>query len=293
MTFVDSMHVGYFTAAVLFVLSIKGLARTATVSRGLWLGAAGVAIAALATLVHPAIYNDANEHLPLGYGLIFLAAALGAGLGAALAFRTESAALDDAGGVLAGLGGGAAALATGGAVHALAAVESAPSGWDLSSLASAIAALTGAVSLGGCVTAFMRLQGIALVNPLAVPARSVICLGLAALAICFGGWLTASPSAAWAFWGLAVAAGIWGAVAMATIDMSDLPLGIKVCGAFAGPAATAAGLSFLMHPLAIGGALVSAAAFVHVKSVGREKERSPLGLLLGAIPSSNSKEGTS
>lgn len=292
MTFVDSMHVGYFAAAVLFVLSIKGLARTATVSRGLWLGAAGVAIAALATLAHPAIRND-NEHLSLGYGLIFLAAALGAGLGAALAFRTESAALDDAGGVLAGLGGGAAALATGGAVHAMAAAEYAPSGWDLSSLALAIAALTGAASLGGCVTAFVRLQGIALVNPLMIPARRAVCSGPAALAIGCGVWLTASPAAALAFWGLAVAAGAWGALAMATIDMSDLPLGIKVCGALAGPAATAAGLSFLLHPLAIGGALVSAAAFVHVKSVGREKGRSPLGLLMGAVPSSDSTEGTS
>jgi NAD(P) transhydrogenase subunit beta len=111
----------YVIAAVLFILDLKWMAHPRTAVRGNAAGVLGMGLAIVATL-----FSE-----PLDWGLLVIAAAAGALVGAVAAIRVKMTAMPEMVGLFNGFGGGASVLVAG------------------SALVAAMAALAGAVQASG------------------------------------------------------------------------------------------------------------------------------------------------
>ena len=144
------INLAYLLAVALFVLGLKGLSHPRTAVRGNRLGATGMLIAIVATLLDRQI---------LSYEWILLGIVVGALVGAVMALRVPMTAMPQMVAVLNGFGGAASALVAGASV-----VESAlpdvQLGVPLAQLTAAAGAsgIIGAVTFWGSLVAFAKLQ---------------------------------------------------------------------------------------------------------------------------------------
>ena len=101
------INAAYLLAAVLFILGLKGLTSPRTAVRGNRLGALGMLLAAVATLVDRQI---------ISYETIALGIAIGAVIGAIWAVRVQMTAMPQLVAAFNGFGGGASALVASAAI---------------------------------------------------------------------------------------------------------------------------------------------------------------------------------
>ncbi|MEO0513659.1 MAG: NAD(P)(+) transhydrogenase (Re/Si-specific) subunit beta, partial [Planctomycetota bacterium] len=156
----------YLAAAVLFILGLKGMTHPRTAVRGNALGALGMLVAVLATVVRLEL---------LSVGLVATAMVVGAFVGLVLAVRVQLTEMPELVALFNGLGGAASLLVAGAevtrqsALGAAAAGEAAalsaspPLGGAAFYTAAGVAGLIGAVTLTGSLIAGGKLQGLSLV----------------------------------------------------------------------------------------------------------------------------------
>jgi NAD(P) transhydrogenase subunit beta len=80
----EVLALAYLAAAALFILGLKGLTHPASARRGNLLTMAGMAVAILATLMHPTVHS---------YGWILAGIVLGAIIGTGIALRIRMTAM--------------------------------------------------------------------------------------------------------------------------------------------------------------------------------------------------------
>ncbi|HBL08017.1 MAG TPA: NAD synthetase, partial [Acidimicrobiaceae bacterium] len=146
MTTPDVISVGYLVAAVLFILGLKGLGRPRTAVRGNLMGATGMLVAILVTLLDQSIIS----YLTLAVALL-----IGSVVGVLLAVKVKMTSMPELVALFNGFGGGASVLvATASFIEAV----------DLGSadnrlaIAAGVTALIGAVTFSGSIIAFFKLQ---------------------------------------------------------------------------------------------------------------------------------------
>ncbi len=141
------INLAYLIASVLFILGLLGLTSPRTARRGNMMGALGMLIAILATLLDRQILSF--EWIAAGIGV-------GALIGAVAAVRVAMTAMPEMVAIFNGFGGGASALV---AATAVLAPETAP---DVPAIqlygSSALSSLIGAVTLTGSLIAFLKLE---------------------------------------------------------------------------------------------------------------------------------------
>ena len=140
----------YLVAAVLFILGLKGLTHPRTAVRGNLLGALGMLVAVLATLVH----QDLLDH-PAGYVLIGIGLVIGAAVGAVLAVRIQMTAMPQLVALFNGFGGAASVLVAGAELITHTPRQQTV---DPTITAGLLAGLIGAVTFWGSLVAFAKLQ---------------------------------------------------------------------------------------------------------------------------------------
>ena len=145
-TWVD---LAYLIAAVLFILGLKGLTHPRTAVRGNLIGAVGMLLAVLVTLVDQQVLGAGI----LGYSLIFIGMAIGAGIGAWLAITIRLESMPELVALFNGLGGAASFVVAGSYVSAMTSAEIPLD----TSFATALSGLIGAVTLTGSLVAFGKL----------------------------------------------------------------------------------------------------------------------------------------
>ena len=101
------VNIAYLIAAVLFILGLKGLGHPRTAVRGNLLGAIGMLLAVVVTLL------DRNI---VGFEVIIAGFVIGAALGAVLAMKVQMTAMPEMVGLFNGFGGGASVLVAGAAL---------------------------------------------------------------------------------------------------------------------------------------------------------------------------------
>ena len=97
----STIQISYLVAASLFIIGLKQLGSPATARRGNMIGAIGMLIAVVATLL---------DHSVLNYEMILVGILIGSGLGAIMAQKVEMTAMPQMVGLLNGFGGAASAL---------------------------------------------------------------------------------------------------------------------------------------------------------------------------------------
>lgn len=158
------INVVYLVAAVLFIYGLKGLSHPRTAVRGNLMGAVGMLIAILATLVAQEI---------IGYTWIILGLIIGSAIGAALATRVQMTAMPQMVALLNGFGGLASLIVAGAALSEAVFLLSNPGHNNMQNVlagasaevlqftvATGLSGLIGAVTFWGSLVAYGKLEGI-------------------------------------------------------------------------------------------------------------------------------------
>lgn len=270
MTTPDVISVGYLVAAVLFILGLKGLGRPRTAVRGNLMGATGMLVAILVTLLDQSIIS----YLALAVALL-----IGSVVGVLLAVKVKMTSMPELVALFNGFGGGASVLVA--AASFIEAVDLGSADNRLA-IAAGVTALIGAVTFSGSIIAFFKLQeslkgsgftGLHLVRA-AVMLVSVGFVAMVALQPDTRGWL-------WALVGAGLLLGVLGTIA---IGGADMPVVIALLNAFSGVAASATGFVLDNSLLIIAGSLVGASGLILTRIMCTAMNRSIYDVIFSAAP---------
>ena len=257
----------YLLAAALFIFGIKGLGHPRTAVRGNLLGAAGMLLAIVVTLVDRQI---------LGWGWIIVGLVIGTGVGVVVAVRIQMTAMPQLVALFNGFGGIASAIVAGAFVAKAA---------DSRQVAFATIAsgIIGAVTFSGSVLAFAKLQGLVSGRPNTNPIFKVgnAVSTLAALAVGYA--FLMNPGLEWIYWGLFLIALVVGVFLVLPIGGADMPVIICLLNSYSGLAAAATGFVISNTVLIIAGSLVGASGLILTRIMCVAMNRSLINVLFGVM----------
>ncbi len=255
------IQASYFVTAVLFIMGLKRMSSPRTARSGILWAGAGMLVATLVTLLYPGI---ATENYPLIIAAIVVGtiAAWWSGKRVAMTDMPQMIALYN------GMGGGAAA-----AIAAVELYRGESHGYAVSSLA-VLGGIIGAVSFGGSLIAFGKLQG--LINrSLRFPGQQVINLLILAAAIVLGGLVAAelntTPMVVTGFFVLALVLGV---TMTLPIGGADMPVVISLYNALTGLAVGFEGFVLNNAAMIIAGTVVGSAGTLLTQLMAKAMNRS-------------------
>ena len=265
------INAAYLLAAVLFILGLKGLTSPRTAVRGNSLGALGMLLAVVATLLDRQIVS---------YETIVLGVAIGTLIGAFWAFRVQMTAMPQLVAAFNGFGGGASALVAGAAALMPGAVVGVPE--IQVHISSALSALIGSATLSGSLVAWAKLQGVVTSQPRNLLVR-ILSTGSALASIVLGVSYVLDPQAVWIFGALCAAAFIYGIFLTVAVGGADMPVIIALLNSCSGLAAAATGFVLGNNVLIIAGSLVGASGFILTQIMCKAMNRSLWDVLRGDL----------
>jgi NAD(P) transhydrogenase subunit beta len=272
----------YLLAAVLFIFGLKGMTHPRTAVRGNLLGALGMLIAIVVTLLDRRIVS---------FEVIVAGFVVGALVGAVMAYRAPMTAMPQVVAIFNGFGGGASALAVG------AALEEALKGGFVEEIsvqftvAAAMSGLIGAVSFTGSGIAFGKLQGLISEKPVLLPGRHAMNALLLIVCLALSGWLVVQPDSSLAFWALCGFAALLGIMLVIPIGGADMPVVIALLNSYSGLAAAGHGWVLNNSVLIIAGSLVGAAGFILTAIMSKAMNRSLPNIIFAGVGAEVSTAG--
>ncbi len=272
------INLAYLLAVVLFIVGLKGLSHPRTAVRGNQLGALGMFIAIVATLLDRQI---------LSFEWIVLGMVVGALVGTVMALRVPMTAMPQMVAILNGFGGAASALVAGASIVESALPEVTPPA-PLSQLMPAAAAsgIIGAVTFWGSLIAFAKLQGLISENPLQVSFLHYINGVLLLAAVVLSVMLSLNPTQLGYYWAILAIASVVGLLLVIPIGGADMPVVIALLNSYSGLAAAATGFVLNNNALIITGSLVGASGVILTTIMCRAMNRSLRNVLFGVwVPS--------
>lgn len=260
----------YLLASVLFILGIKGLTHPRSAVRGNLMGALGMLIAVVATLIHQSIIE---------YHWIILGLIIGAIIGALLAIKVRMTAMPQMVALLNGFGGAASLLVAGAEL-----IRTPPAAFSDVVIATYASGVIGAVTFWGSLLAFAKLEEYrAFRQPIRYPLLQPInaMLGIIALAMCAVG--VSQPQLVGLYWGVVLVASILGLTLVNPIGGADMPVVIALLNSYSGLAAAATGFVLGNAVLIISGSLVGASGIILTNIMCKAMNRSMTNVLFGVL----------
>jgi NAD(P) transhydrogenase subunit beta len=265
----EIIELAYLIASILFIMGLKGLTRPKTAVRGNLLGALGMLVAIVATLVNQDIVKD--------YKIIALGIGIGSVIGYILATRIQMTKMPELVAMFNGLGGGASALVAASEFYTK---SSGAAALDLKFTSATVASvLIGGVTLTGSLVAFGKLSG--KINDFRLPKHHLYNLVLGAVALGLGAWFCASPDLAWIFWAVAGLSLFFGVMLTVPIGGGDMPVVIALLNSLSGLAAAATGFVVSNTVLIIAGSLVGASGLILTAIMCKAMDRKIFDVLFG------------
>jgi H+-translocating NAD(P) transhydrogenase subunit beta len=261
----------YLVAAVLFILGLKGLTHPRTAVRGNLLGALGMLVAVVVTLL-----DTGFDFVMIGIGL-----AIGAAIGLTMALRIQMTAMPQLVALFNGFGGGASALVAGAYLYAVKDMELEP---VETLIATAASGLIGAVTFAGSLVAFGKLQELKFVKDVRFSGQQVLNLTLAAVCLALAAWLvTSEDTANIAYWLMVLVALALGVFLVISIGGADMPVVIALLNSYSGLAAAATGFILENNVLIVAGSLVGASGLILTQIMCVAMNRSLPAVLFGTL----------
>jgi NAD(P) transhydrogenase subunit beta len=291
LSFEDIRNLVYLLAAVLFIFGLKGLTHPRTAVRGNLLGALGMFLAVVVTLL---------DRQVIGWAGIAIGILVGTAIGVIAAVRVKMTAMPQLIALLNGFGGAGSALVAGAELHKFIYKAQVTGAADLNAqfhlailaenqsptqvlLAIALSGLIGAVTFTGSVLAYAKLQELISSNPITAVAIKIINSVLALICIAIAVALFRSPGDAWLYWALVVVASLLGIGLVAPIGGADMPVVISLLNSYSGIAAAATGFVINNIALIITGALVGASGIILTRIMCVAMNRSLTNVLFGVM----------
>jgi NAD(P) transhydrogenase subunit beta len=262
------IKLAYLGAAVLFILGLKNMAHPRTAVRGNRLGAAGMLLALVVTLLDAEIVS---------YGLIVVGLVIGTAIGAVLAQKIAMTAMPQLVALFNGLGGGASVLVAGTEL-----IRRQPSAVDVL-IATAASGVIGAVTFWGSLVAFGKLQELqAFKKPVIYPGQQAVNGARAVLIVAVTVWLVGG-NLGLGYVLLVVLASVLGVLLVNPIGGADMPVVIALLNSYSGLAAAATGFVIDNNVLIIAGSLVGASGVILTQIMCKAMNRSIINVLFGVM----------
>ncbi len=274
------INLSYLLASAMFIIALKRLQSPRTARSGNALGAAGMLLGIIVTLLHRDVVR---------YEWILLGVVLGSLIGAVMALRVRMTAMPQMVALLNGFGGAASALVAIAEMerlalhHGIAAAPTVLVGTILSSV------VIGAVTFTGSVVAFGKLQELISGRPLVLPfhhgwnALQAAAIGVLSVLIVLQ-QQTWSESLLLQLFGAVIAiAALLGVLLVLPIGGADMPVVISFLNSLSGLAAASTGFVLHNYLLIIAGTLVGASGFILTNIMCVAMNRSLLNVLFGAF----------
>jgi H+-translocating NAD(P) transhydrogenase subunit beta len=269
------IQLSYLVASALFIIGLKQLGSPATARQGNLLGAIGMLIAVVATLLDQKVLN---------YEMIAVGIAIGGAIGAVMAYKVEMTSMPQMVGLLNGFGGAASALvAVGEFWRVIHTVDIVPIDETVTIVLSI---LVGGVTFTGSLLAFAKLQELVPGAPITFPLQQPINLAIVVTFLVGSGLLITNPHDPVIFATLTVLSLILGFLFVLPIGGADTPVVISLLNSFSGVAASAAGFVLMNNMLIIAGALVGASGIILTELMCRAMNRTLINVLFSAFGSS-------
>lgn len=264
----------YLGAAVLFIMSLKGLSHPETARRGNLFGALGMIIAVLAVAIHANLITS-----PLLIGTVLLAGSIGA----VVATRVSMTAMPQLVAILHSFVGAAAVL-VGLSNRLQPAVLLVGSEKTIHDVETSLGVFIGALTFTGSVIAWGKLQGVIRSKPLMLPGRHVLNLTMIVAALWLGMIvLQGGEQAMPALLAMAVVAGVIGIHLVMAIGGADMPVVVSMLNSYSGWAASSAGFMLSNDLLIITGALVGSSGAILSYVMCKAMNRSFISVILGGF----------
>lgn len=277
--------VSYIGATILFILTLGGLSNQETARRGNLYGMIGMAIAILATVFGPEVTSN--------FHLIIITMLIGGTIGITLAKKVEMTQMPELVAILHSLVGLAAVLV--GYVNFMDPNITFPTHVEkvIHEVEIYIGILIGAVTFSGSVIAFGKLSGKIGGNPLMLPGRHWLNLGLLIAAIYFGyqfvhqGHIDGGN----AMIPLMIMTGIallFGIHMVMAIGGADMPVVVSMLNSYSGWAASATGFMLGNDLLIVVGALVGSSGAILSYIMCRAMNRNFISVIAGGFGTDSS-----
>jgi H+-translocating NAD(P) transhydrogenase subunit beta len=268
----NAVNLVYLVTIACFVLALKFLSSPATARRGNRIGAFGMTVAIIATLVKSGVHI--TWEMPV-------AAAIGSAFGLVGARRVKMTAMPQMVALFNGVGGGAAALVALAEFH-----ERAPASGRIQgdiSVAILLSALIGSISFSGSMIAFAKLQELIKGRPITYPGQKLVNAAVFLGCLVLGAVILTGTEHQWLLWLLVTGALVFGVMFVLPIGGADMPVVISLLNAFTGLAAAATGFELSNNVLIVSGMLVGASGTMLTLLMGRAMNRSITNVLFGAF----------
>ncbi|MBO6506756.1 MAG: NAD(P)(+) transhydrogenase (Re/Si-specific) subunit beta [Kordiimonadaceae bacterium] len=280
-TFVDMTAVAYMVAAVLFILSLRGLSSPETSRQGNVYGIVGMAIAIIATVLNPEIVS---------YDWIIGAIVIGGAVGFIIARRIAMTAMPQLVAAFHSLVGLAAVLVAGSAFlnpGAFGIADAAGSIYTASKIEMSLGIAIGAITFSGSVIAFAKLNGNMSGAPIMLPARHLINLLMGAAIVGGIAWFSVDQSVAFGgvsvFWWVTLLSFIIGFLLIIPIGGADMPVVVSMLNSYSGWAAAGIGFTLQNTALIVTGALVGSSGAILSYIMCKGMNRSFISVILGGF----------
>jgi len=269
---ISLINIVYLVASVCFILGLKGLASPRTAPRGNMIGALGMLLAVVATLLDQQIVT---------FQLIIIGLVVGGAIGTYLALTVEMTAMPQMVAAFNGFGGGASALVAATALLAPGGLTNVPPAQLY--VATAASGLIGAATFTGSMVAWGKLQGVLRWQPKSDSLQKTINGSLFLAALALGALVVINPTGFWAYYLLVAVSSVLGVMLTVPIGGADMPVVIALLNSYSGLAACATGFVLGNNVLIIAGSLVGASGLILTSIMCKAMNRSLTNVLFGTL----------
>jgi NAD(P) transhydrogenase subunit beta len=269
-------ELAYLVAGVLFILALRGLSSPESSQAGNRNGIIGMFIAVATTLV---IHTE-------GLGFIIGAIVIGGGIGWYIAQNIKMTAMPELVAGFHSLVGMAAVLVGASAFLNPAAfgIVDAATGqiFPVSRIELGLGVAIGAITFSGSVIAFLKLSGRMSGNPILLPGRHIINLGVLAGILGLVAYFV-TDQAVWIFWSVMALSFAIGFLLIVPIGGADMPVVISMLNSYSGWAAAAMGFTLHNSAMIITGALVGSSGAILSYIMCKAMNRSFISVIAGGF----------
>jgi len=264
----------YIAAAVLFILSLKGLAHPTTARQGNQFGAIGMLIAMVAVALNEGIVTS-----PVLLGILVVASAIGA----VVAARVAMTAMPQLVALLHSFVGLAAVL-VGISNHLAPTAELVGAERTIHDIETYLGVFIGALTFTGSIIAWGKLQAVIRSKPLLLPGRHLLNLAMVVACVWLGyAYLQGGHDALPELLIMTAISGVIGVHLVMAIGGADMPVVVSMLNSYSGWAASAAGFMLSNDLLIITGALVGSSGAILSYIMCRAMNRSFVSVILGGF----------
>jgi NAD(P) transhydrogenase subunit beta len=264
----------YLLASVLFVIGLKYLSHPRTAVRGNLLGAVGMLIAIVVTLLDRQI---------LRFEYILIGLVLGSAAGTILALRIRMTAMPQLVALLNGFGGIASAFVAGAVLMHTVDTGRPAADAPLFIVSTAASGLVGAVTFWGSLVAFGKLQGLVTEKPVRYRGEQIVKVLVFIVSLYFAIGIASADGRVASYWIMSAVASLLGVILVIPIGGADMPIVIALLNSYSGIAAAATGFVLGNSVLIIAGALVGASGIFLTSAMCKAMNRSLPNVLFGGV----------